>query len=76
MIIDTKFDIGDTVFFYEDSRIQSGVIGCIKFEKSRFFTNLIYEFTDGFVMMNPSLFATEEDLVTLLELQDGVGSSR
>lgn len=69
MIIETKFDIGDEVFFYEDTRIQSGIIDYIRYEKCPYFTNWMYEFTDGYRMVNPMFFKSKEELISKLNLK-------
>lgn len=62
MTIETKFDIGDKVYFFECGSIQSGIIDMIRFEKTRYYSHWIYEFTDGYRMVNPALYKSEEEL--------------
>lgn len=68
MVINTKFDVGDKVFFYEDTRIQSGVIDFMKLEISRYGTTWVYDFMDGYRMVNPALFESEKELKLKLGL--------
>lgn len=68
MVINTKFDVGDKVFFYEDARVQSGVIDFMKLEISRYGTTWIYDFADGYRMVNPALFESEKELKLKLGL--------
>lgn len=68
MVINTKWEVGDEVFFYEDTRIQSGIIDSITLEVTRYGTNWIYDFTDGYRMVNPALFGSEKELKLKLGL--------
>ena len=61
MVINTKFEIGDEVFFYEDGKIQSGILDAIELEITRFGTSWIYEFRDGYKIQNYPLYESEEE---------------
>lgn len=61
MVINTKFEIGDEVFFYEDGKIQSGILDSITLEISRYGSSWIYEFADGYKIQNYPLYESEKE---------------
>lgn len=64
MIIDTKFDRGDLVYWLEDNgEISDGIIAGITIEIAPYTTPMFtYEMKDGYQMVNPNLFSSKEDL--------------
>lgn len=70
MIIDTKFNRGDAVYFICSNRIEGGVIKAIEVNISPDYTvipTIVYKMTSGVQLVNPRILcATKKEVAEAL----------
>lgn len=71
MVIQTKFDIGDDVFYMEDNKVASSIVTDINIYVSDnifgiYEANVFYKIFDGTTISGKGLFATKQELLESL----------